>query len=139
MSDSARELTLKTAGLSRSTVPGLDLTFANPPVRYDSSRDAAIFEGNALGTSVSCMISGEALDDHFEANGLDRKKRVESVLKNRSTIELMARTKYLSWPIEEPGTVLIKTMDVPRLLKELSTATSPPPSRRSRGKLRTKR
>lgn len=126
--DGARDLTLRTVGISRSMVPGLDLTFANPPVRYDFSRDAATFEGNALGSSVFCMISGEALDDHFEITGSDRKKRVESVLRNRSRIELVARAKYLFWPIEEPGAVLIKTMDVPKLLKEVSS-----------GKARTKR
>jgi len=118
----ARDLTLKTIGISRSIVPGLDLTFANPPVRYDFSRDVAIFEGNALGSTVSCMISREALDDHFGTDGLDQKQRVESVLRNRSKIELMARTKYLRWPIEEPETVLLKTMDVPKLLKEISRA-----------------
>lgn len=139
ISGGARDLTLKTVGISRSMVPGLDLTFANPPVRYDFSRDAAIFEGNALGRSVSCVISREALDDHFGTDGLDQKGRVESVLRNRSKIELMARAKYLLWPVEEVDTVLINAMDVSKLLKEVSTATSPTPSPRSVGKARTKR
>ncbi|WP_368904624.1 GSU2403 family nucleotidyltransferase fold protein [Taklimakanibacter lacteus] len=127
VSGSARDLTLKTIGVSRSKVPGLDLTFANPQVRYDSSRDVATFEGSALGSAVSCVISGEALDDHFDAQR-DRKKRVESVLRNRSRIEHMARAKYLSWPIEEPGTVQIKTMNVPKLLKVVAEEGVEPPT-----------
>ena len=54
-------------------------------------------------------------------------------------IELIARTKYLSWPVEEPGAVLIKTTDVPKLLKETSTTKPSMPSPRSTGKVRTKR
>jgi len=41
--------------------------------------------------------------------------RLEKFLENRSAIETMAREKYLFWPIEEPGAVLIKTTDVQKL------------------------
>jgi len=78
--------------------PGHRPDLDNPPVRYDFSRDIATFEGTALGSPVACAISREALDDHFGTDGQDQKGRVESVLKNRSSIEQMARTKYLSWP-----------------------------------------
>jgi len=139
VSANARDLTLKTVGISRLKVPGLDLTFANAPIRYDFSRDIAIFEGNALGSPVSCAISREALDDHFGTDGLAQKGRIEIVSKNRSKIERMARAKYLHWPIEESGTVLIKTMEVSKLLKEASTPTSAAPADRSSGKARTKR
>jgi hypothetical protein len=131
-----RDLTLKLVDLPRSTIPGIDLTFDNPPVRYDFSRDIATFEGTALGSPVICAISREALDDHFGTDGQDQKGRLESVLRNRSKIEQMARTKYLSWPVDEPGAVLIKTMDAPRLLKETPGRK---PSARSTGKARTKR
>jgi hypothetical protein len=30
----------------------------------------------------------------------------------------MARTKFLSWPVEEPEAVLIRTDQVPKLLKD---------------------
>jgi hypothetical protein len=130
-----RDLTLKLVDLPRSTIPGLDLTFDNPPVRYDFSRDIATFEGTALGSPVICAISREALDDHFGADGQDQKGRVESVLRNRSRIEQMARTKYLSWPADEPGVVLIKTMDVMQLLKEAPRKKpSCRPTRRARAK-----
>jgi hypothetical protein len=38
----------------------------------------------------------------------------------------MARAKYFSWPVEEPRAVLIKTMDIPELLKDISAAPSYP-------------
>ncbi len=124
VSASARDLTLKTTDLRRLAIPGLDLTFSSPPVRYDFSRDIAMFEGEALGSAVSCAISREALDDHFGTSGLDQQGRLDSVLRSRSKIEFMARVKYRSWPIEEPGKVLIKTEDVPELLKEPSASKS---------------
>jgi hypothetical protein len=124
VSASARDLALKTTDLRRMVVPGLDLTFASPPVRYDFTRDIVTFDGEALGSPVSCAISREALDDHFGTDGLDQKGRIECVLRNRSRIESMFQIKYRSWPIEEPGTVLIRTEDIPALLKELSASKS---------------
>lgn len=41
--------------------------------------------------------------------------RVEAFQRNRSKIESLVRRKYLSWPVEEPQYVLVKTMDVERL------------------------
>lgn len=114
LSGFARDLTLKTVGALRSSVPGIDLTFNNPPARYDFHRDVVAFAGQALGQSVVCAVSREALDDYFGADGLDKDRRIEAFLKNRSKIEEMARTKYLTWPIEEPDVILIKTSDIPR-------------------------
>jgi hypothetical protein len=57
-------------------------------------------------------------------------------LRNRSRIEQLARTKYLSWPVDEPGAVLIKTMDVQELLKETPRKK---PSSRLNPNARTKR
>jgi hypothetical protein len=107
-----RDLTLKTVGALRSSLPGLDLTFNNPPARYDFSRDVVTFSGEALGKAVPCAISREALDDHFGTDGLDNEGRVQAFLKNRSKIEQMAKLKYLSSPIEEPDSVLLKTADI---------------------------
>lgn len=87
-------------------------------------RDIVTFTGDALGSPVICAISREALEDHFTADGVGEKGRVERFLKNRSKIELMARTKYMSWPVDEPGALLVKTMDVPRLLREIRATGS---------------
>ncbi len=131
----ARDSTLRVIDGRRSFIPGLDLTFDNPPARYDLSRDIVSFVGSALGRPVASAISREALDDHFGADGLDQKGRIECFQENRSQIELLARTKYLSWPVEEPGAVLVKTSDIPKLLKDISAAAprkrSPRPTRRS--------
>lgn len=115
-----RDWLLKTLDRRRSTVAGLDLTFSNPAPRYDFSRDVVSFAGHALGSEVDCEISRETLDDHFGTDGSSQKERIEAFLKFRSQIELMARAKYLSWPIEEPGKTLIKTLEVPKLAKEVA-------------------
>jgi hypothetical protein len=127
-----RNLALRAVDGRRDMLPALDLTFNNPPARYDADRDVVIFLGHALGSPVECAISREALDDHFGANGLGQDGRIRKFLENRTTIERMARTKYLSWPIEDAEAVLIKTLDVPKLLKE--PFAGPRPSGRSRAK-----
>lgn len=133
-SGSGRDWLIRTIDGRRSSVPDLDLTFNSPPVTYDFGRDVAQFAGMALGSRVTCEISRAALDDHFGTDGLDQKGRVEAVLRNRSKIELLARAKYLTWPVEQPGTVLIKTTDMPKLLQEISVPTAPAPPARPRKK-----
>jgi hypothetical protein len=115
VSGASRDWLLKVTDSRRSAIPNLDLTFDNPPIHYDYSRDVATFAGHALGSTVRCEISREALDDHFGTDGLDQAGQIEAVRKNRSKIEQMARIKYLSWPIEEPNAILIKTADVTKL------------------------
>ncbi len=114
-----RDGILKVIGHKREFIAGLDLTFKNATPHYDFARDIVTFAGDSLGGPIQCSISREALDDYFGTDGLDQKGRIETILKNRSDIEHLARIKYLSWPIEEPGTILIKTMDVPKLRKHL--------------------
>jgi hypothetical protein len=115
----ARDLTLKALGRAREILPGVDLTFNNPPARYDSSRDVVTFTGEALGSPVECAVSRETLEDYFDADNLDKTGRVEAFLKNRSKIERLMRTKYLSWPVEDSETLLLKTLDVERLLQAI--------------------
>jgi hypothetical protein len=111
-----RDTLLKTVGQLRSFVPGLDLVFSEPAPHYDFERDVVTFIGEALGATVRCAISREALDDNFGATtGLTNEGRLEKFRKNRSAVERMAREKYLNWLVEEPEAVLIKTMEVPKL------------------------
>jgi hypothetical protein len=114
----ARDLMLKILGRPREILPGLDLTFNNSPVRYDSHRDVIVFQGEALGAPVPCAISREAMEDHFHADGLDKSGRVEAFLKNRSTIERLLRTKYLTWPVEDVEGALLGTTDAEKLLPQ---------------------
>jgi hypothetical protein len=111
----ARDLLLRILGRAREILPGIDLTFDGPTARYDFNRDTVTFVGAAFGSPVQCAISREALDDHFGTDGLDNTGRVEAFQRNRSKIESLVRRKYLSWPVEEPQRVLVKTMDVERL------------------------
>jgi hypothetical protein len=116
-----RDTVLKTVGKVRSLIPGLDLTFSEPVPQYDFERDVVTFIGDALGSTVRCAISREALDDNFGATAnLSNKQRLEKFRKNRSMIEPMAREKYLHWSIEEPEAVLIKTIDVPKLRQAIA-------------------
>jgi hypothetical protein len=62
-------------------------------------------------------ISREALEDHSGADGLDRSGRLRITRQHSPTFERFARIKYLTWPIEEPGSVLIRTEDVDKLAR----------------------
>lgn len=118
----SRDLTLKASERVRSIVPKIDLTFQNPPPRYVFDRDVIVFDGEANGERVQCAISRETLEDHFDANGLPIDGRIAKFLENRTAIEAMARKKYLTRPIEQPGAVLIKTLDVPALRRTKSAS-----------------
>jgi hypothetical protein len=116
-----RDAVLKTIGVQRSVIPGTDLTFADPTPRYDFERDVVTFIGEALGHTVRCAISREALDDNFGATtGATNEERLNKFRKNRSTIERITREKYINWPVEEPDAVLIKTMEVPKLQRAIA-------------------
>jgi hypothetical protein len=113
----ARDLLVKCLGRTRQIVPGLDLTFQNPPAVYVLDRDIVAFVGHANGDAVQSAISREALEDHFGGDDLDMDGRLEVFRQNRSAIEHLAREKYLTWPVEEPNSVLIRTLDVPKLMR----------------------
>jgi hypothetical protein len=117
LSASVRDNTLKAAKRTRSVLSGVNLAFNNEPPNHDFIRDVVTFTGKSSEDAVQCEISHEALADHFGATGIDKTINIEAFLKNRSAIEQLARTKYLSFPIEDPGCVLIKTMDIPKLKK----------------------
>ncbi len=119
VSAEARDRILKAVDTTRSIIPGLNLQFSAPPARYDFDRDVVTFYGESGDTRVRCSVSREALDDHFGIETLDKEGRVMKFRENRETFENMLRIKYLTWPIEEPGAVLIKTNDVEKLLKSL--------------------
>jgi hypothetical protein len=113
----SRDITLRVIDRRRAML-GLELSFNNPSAHYDASRDMVTFMGEAGGRPVRCAISGEALDDHFGKRNLDGNDQVKKFLENRSTIERMARNKYVLSPVEEPEAVFIKTNDVPSLITE---------------------
>ena len=129
---SVRDTVLKTIGAPRSVIQGIDLSFHNPAARYDFSRDIVTFQGQALGSAVNCAVSREALDDHFGADGLEQEGRLQAFLKNRSRIEEIARAKYLSSPVDEPGAVLIKTSDAENFSRERPVRRPPGSPERQR-------
>lgn len=110
-----RDRTLKVVGAPRSIVAGLDLAFEAPAAAYDSDRDVAVFFGKAAAESVRCEVSGEAFDDYVSAQSLDREARLRLFREHRLAFERLARAKYLTQPIEEPGRILIRTEDIDKL------------------------
>jgi Fic family protein len=87
-----------------------ELIFPAPEERYDTSRDVVVFWGQDRTQRIRCVISMEALDDHFHG---DNRNKLEVFRENRPAIEDIARRKYLSGRVEPDGTVLIRTADIP--------------------------
>ncbi|MCB1490172.1 MAG: DUF1488 family protein [Bauldia sp.] len=107
-----RDLVLMAVRGLRNLLPGVDLAFRAPKPHYVSDRDVVAFEGETGGGVVLCEITGEALEDHFGAADSGKQARLDAFLKNRSTIEALARAKYLDRPIEEPGHILIGSLEI---------------------------
>ena len=87
-----------------------ELTFPAPEESYDSGRDVVVFWGSDRDQRIRCVISREALDDHFSG---DKRNKLEVFRENRPAIEQIAQRKYLSGRVESDGTVLIRTADIP--------------------------
>jgi hypothetical protein len=118
---SARDGTLKAINRRRQGLPELDLVFTRAPPRHDFNRDVVIFTAKDRGGPMDFEISREALDDHFEADGLSKEKRLAQFTKRRAEVEGLARVKYLKWPVEEPGVVLLKTEDIGKLRRRVKS------------------
>ena len=83
------------------------LTFVDAQPR--SNGEAALFRGWNGATIVSCAISREALEDHFDGDNKDLLKVFKA---NHERIEHEARRKYLAGQIEKDLSVLIRTLDL---------------------------
>jgi transcriptional regulator with XRE-family HTH domain len=86
-------------------------TLVFPDQEFKSDIDERIiFWGQEDKKRVRCMISREALDDHF-LDG-DRLRPEAAFKKYHSEIEALARKKYLLGQLEPDGSVLIRTMEI---------------------------
>ncbi|MHB1103643.1 MAG: DUF1488 family protein [Devosia sp.] len=85
-------------------------TLVFPDEEYSYSGGAGVTFGGLDGTKkVRCLISREALDDHFSKG--DRFRPEAAFKKHRSEIEAFAKRKYLQGGTEPDGSVLIRTLD----------------------------
>jgi hypothetical protein len=87
-----------------------DLTFPAPMESLVFGRDLVLFYGQDGEAVVRCVISGEALDAHFQGDGKDR---VEVFRANRQPIEQEVRRKYVAGDTEVDGSILIRSGDLP--------------------------
>jgi transcriptional regulator with XRE-family HTH domain len=71
-----------------------------------------IFWGQDGDKQVRCVISREALDDHFSDR--DRLRPNAAFQKHRTEIEAFARKKYILGQLESDGSILIRTGELAR-------------------------
>lgn len=88
-----------------------ELEFPEPNEHWVLDREVVVFWGQDANARVRCEISREALDGHFGGDGRDK---LQVFRANRKTIEDYARQKYLAGRTEPNGSVLIRTLDLPR-------------------------
>jgi hypothetical protein len=112
---SVRDDVLRVAGQMRSVVAGTKLTIGPGRLRHDFDSDTVYFLAEDGGRVIRCAISRAALDDHFKPEGEESDDRLRIVRENRGVIEQMVEAKYLHFPVEQAGAVLIATRDVPAL------------------------
>jgi len=85
------------------------LIFPDPEEWYDKHRMSVFFNGKDGDTVVQCIISREALEDHF---GDDKEAPLKIFKANGERIEHEARRKYLGNQLEADGSILIRTGDL---------------------------
>jgi hypothetical protein len=86
-----------------------ELIFPAPDERHDGARDVVMFWGLDRDQRIRCVISDEALDDHFRS---DSRNKLQVFRENRQAIEEIARQRYLSGNLEPDGSVLIRSADI---------------------------
>jgi len=88
-------------------------TLVFPGQEYrDDFEIGIVFWGQDGEKQVRCVISREALDDHFSDH--DRLRPAGAFEKYRSQIESLARKKYILGKLEPDGSVLIRTGEITR-------------------------
>ncbi|MCP3468560.1 DUF1488 family protein [Bradyrhizobium sp. CCGUVB23] len=85
------------------------LTFADKEYSYDMGAGVT-FWGQDGDQRVRCRIAREALDDHFSDD--DKLRPPKAFEKYRTTIEALARRKYLRGQLEPDKSVLIRTHEI---------------------------
>ena len=85
------------------------LMFADKNAVYDPMRDTVVFRGKDGDKVITCIISREAIDDHYDGDNKDKLKAFNA---NRENIEHEARRKYLAGSVEADGSVLVRTGDL---------------------------
>ncbi len=87
-----------------------DVTFPAPNESLVFGRDLVLFYGQDGEAVVRCLITGEALEEHFQGHGKDK---LEVFRANRQPIEQEMRRKYLAGDTELDGSILIRSGDLP--------------------------
>jgi fido (protein-threonine AMPylation protein) len=90
-----------------------DLTFPDPKESFVHERDIVLFYGLDGEAWVRCVITREALDNHFHGEGEDK---LEVFRANRQVIEEEVRRKYIAGDTEVDGSILIRLDDLPERL-----------------------
>jgi len=87
-----------------------DLTFPDPKESFVPERGIVLFYGQDGEAWVRCVITREALDNHFHGEGKDK---LEVLRANRQVIEEEVRRKYVAGDTEVDGSILIRSDDLP--------------------------
>jgi fido (protein-threonine AMPylation protein) len=90
-----------------------DLTFPDPKESFVHERDIVLFYGQDGEAWVRCVITREALDNHFHGEGKDK---LQVFRANRLVIEEEVRRKYIAGDTEVDGSILIRLDDLPERL-----------------------
>jgi hypothetical protein len=110
-----RDMVLRTVGASRSVVPGLDLRFVPGKASYDAGANVVRFFALSTGAGqegVACAISPDALSAMSGVASLDHDGAIAALGHHRSGVEMAARTKYLTQPVETVAEVRLTRADV---------------------------
>ena len=89
-------------------MPTPDEIVFNGKSAWDLERDSMRFEALVDGRKLRCFVTGDALEDHFQAS---RKTHEQAFAENRAQIEAVAKRLLCGGRINPGGEVYIMTAD----------------------------
>ncbi len=115
----ARDETLKTVKLPRSSIPDMDIALNRVGTSYHPPSDTLKSFAASKGKLLSCIIEGEALTrlsgemvDPIQDRIAAIKSRTRTFETHFRTIEKAVRSKFLDGPIESPDAIRITVADI---------------------------
>jgi len=89
----------------------MPLSFGDATRNWDPAAKAVVFPATDGGRPIRCIVSADALTDHFGLSGMDEMNALRAFDRCRPTIEEAASRKYDRWKLAATGEVSLRSRD----------------------------
>lgn len=89
----------------------MPLAFGDAARSWDATLNAVVFAASDGGKPVRCIVSADALAEHFGMTTADEANALRAFDRSRPTIEAAASRKYDRWKLAASGEVTLRKRD----------------------------